>query len=76
MPFGAATGLADFSPAGQALMSSAGNSSTALPGETEEARKRRLAALQAAQKNIAGSVGAGYGASFSPASSMMLGLGG
>lgn len=33
--------------------------------ETEQERKRRLAALQAAQAGIAGRVGAGYGAALS-----------
>ena len=46
-----------FSPAGQALLGSVG--SAALPGETEEQRRKRLAGLQASQKNIASALGIG-----------------
>ena len=60
--------VGNLSPAGQALGLGAN------PVETEEERKRRLQALQAAQSGMADRIAAGYGSALSPAGSA-LGLG-
>lgn len=55
------------SPAGQSLFGAAGGTEA----ETEEEKRRRLLGLQAAQKNIAGSLGVG---GLSPAGSSLFNL--
>jgi hypothetical protein len=47
-------GVRPFSPAGSALGLGA---NAALPGETEEQKKKRLAAIAASTRNIAGALG-------------------
>jgi hypothetical protein len=59
----------NWSPAGQALFGGSSPADQIIPGETEEARKKRLQALQAAQATIGARLGAGFGSalgSYSP----------
>jgi hypothetical protein len=57
----------NWSPAAQYLNGMNGSLADQAQGEDEQARKRRLAALAAAQSKIGAAVGGGYGAAASPA---------
>jgi hypothetical protein len=62
-----------FSAAGRALGFTGNSVADQVPNESPEARKKRLAALQAAQLGIGRNISSGYSAALSPAGMALFG---